>query len=325
MNIIKFTPKKIAVSIIAAGFSLFSSCYAHFNIVKPYDMKNFQQDISHLYQEPLTHSPSLSLRWRADSEYFLGKPYLLYSTGEGPHAQFDQNPIYRSDGFDCFSFVNTVLALVESNNLAQFEKNIIQMSYQSLPASFIKRNHFTSVDWNTKNQKLGYIEDVTKQLFPNEVKYSLTQIDKPHWYSKMDESRIQLLKDPGEAAKKHLLKLLKHEGIHSTKSMNSKLAYVPLSALYDEDHKPKTVLFDRIPDASIIEIIRPNWDLTKVIGTHLDVSHLGFAYKKDHIIYFREASQIKKKVLDIPLTEYLANYLSSTTIKGINIEKIKLK
>ena len=48
--------------------------------------------------------------------YFKGKPYVLGSLGEGKAAIFDKNPIYRTDTFDCETYVSTVLALVVSDD-----------------------------------------------------------------------------------------------------------------------------------------------------------------------------------------------------------------
>ena len=79
--------------------------------------------------------------------------------------------------------------------------------------------------------------------------------------------------------------------------------------------------FQQIPNAAIIEIVRPNWDLTKEIGTHLNVSHIGFAIWKNKTLYFRQASSIHHQVIDTPLTSYLYDALkNSETIKGINIQ-----
>ena len=85
------------------------------------------------------------------------------------------------------------------------------------------------------------------------------------------------------------------------------------------------ILFKQIPDGAIIEIVRPNWDLTQTIGTHLDISHIGFVFWKHQALYFRQASSIYKKVVDVPFVDYLSQALKSSTIKGINIQMITTK
>ncbi len=74
----------------------------------------------------------------------------------------------------------------------------------------------------------------------------------------------------------------------------------------------------------MVEIVRPNWNLHDKIGTNLDISHMGFSVRKNGVLYFREASLIDKKVIDIPLADYLKNYLHSPTVKGIHLEQIIL-
>lgn len=292
--------------------------------VPPYDMNQYNQDIISIYKDKSSHAPELFTRLDDESAAFLNKPYLLYSNGEGVHGIYDQNPLYRTDGFDCFTYVSTVLALVENEDLNGFQNSVRAINYRDNTPSFLTRNHFTSVDWNRKNQQNGFIEDVTASLFPKYYKVSDTLIDKPHWFAAMNEDRIQLLTNPGEARIQALLNDLKQKG-QIFSPVESHLNYLPLSALFDAKGKAKQALFDKIPSGSVIEIVRPNWDLTKQIGTHLDVSHMGLAIRKKGILYYREASSLDKKVEDVPMADYLAGYLDSKTVKGINIEKIKLK
>nr|WP_277619301.1 N-acetylmuramoyl-L-alanine amidase-like domain-containing protein [Legionella norrlandica] len=77
-----------------------------------------------------------------------------------------------------------------------------------------------------------------------------------------------------------------------------------------------------MPNGAIIEIVRPNWDLRKEIGTALNISHLGFAIWINDKLYFRQASSQYGKVIDVPLIDYLDKARSSPTIKGINIQVV---
>ena len=100
----------------------------------------------------------------------------------------------------------------------------------------------------------------------------------------------------------------------------STIPYIPLSVLFDNAGQANMHLFKQIPNAGIIEIVRPNWDLTKQIGTHLNVSHLGFAIWINNVIFFREASSEHHQIIDVPLIDYLRAAQKSPTIKGINIQ-----
>lgn len=92
--------------------------------------------------------------------------------------------------------------------------------------------------------------------------------------------------------------------------------------MFDKHGDPNHYLFAQIPDGAIIEIIRPNWGLTKEMGTHLNVSHLGFAFWKNDQLIFRHASATDGQVVDVPLISYLKAALNSPTIKGINVQVV---
>jgi hypothetical protein len=90
------------------------------------------------------------------------------------------------------------------------------------------------------------------------------------------------------------------------------------------DHKQQlnNIIFTQLPTVFILEIIRPNWNLTKTIGTHLNVSHLGFCLKKENAWRFQHASFQDKKIVEVLLADYLSQYRDHDTIKGVNIQTI---
>ena len=259
------------------------------------------------------------------SAQFLGKPYLLSALGEGPQGLYDQMPLYRFDAFDCETFVDTVLAMALAQNVTQFKQCINDVRYQNGNVSFIHRNHFTCLDWNKNNQKKGFVKDITHTLKNKQqqpvVKYAHTLINKSQWYQHLSINRIQLNHfDIKERSRR--LKSLKHEGAKLS-TTPSTIPYIPLSALFDKAGQANQYLFNQIPNAAIIEIIRPNWDLTQAIGTHLNVSHLGFAIREKDTLLFRQASSELRHVVDVPLIDYLRHAEKSPTIKGINIQIIQ--
>ena len=97
---------------------------------------------------------------------------------------------------------------------------------------------------------------------------------------------------------------------------------MPLAVLFDAQQKANLYLFDQIPSGAIVEIVRPNWDLTQRIGTHLNVSHMGFVFRRNGQLLFRDASGLKQSVAETPLMDYLRQYLSSPTVKGINVHVV---
>ena len=143
-------------------------------------------------------------------------------------------------------------------------------------------------------------------------------IDKPSFYNHLDQSSIRL-KSANKQLKARRLKELKIMG-QKTQATLGTISYIPLKSLYSNGEEANEYVFNQIPDGSIIEIVRPNWDLTDQIGTHQNVSHIGFVFRKNGILIFRDASSLKQQVSNTPLSEYLKKYLDSPTIKGINIQ-----
>lgn len=287
--------------------------------------KQANSSIQALYHT-LNTKPINSMTQRIDwfSKHFLGKVYILGSLGEGPTAQFDQYPRYRMDGFDCDTYVNTVLALALANSLPSFQQCSKSVRYKNGRISYINRNHFTSLDWNKNNQKLGILKDITLSI-KDEQKHSpalmsTTLINKPGWYAHKNTSTIRLSTN-GTADHNLLLEELKKQG-SQLERVETRIPYIPLSALFNSKNEPNQYLFSQIPDGSIIEIIRPNWDLRKLIGTSIDVSHLGFAIRHKGQLNFRQASSQYGKVVEVSLINYLRDARVSPTIKGINVQVI---
>lgn len=256
------------------------------------------------------------------SAQFIGKPYLLGALGEGPSARFDQFPLYRVDAFDCETYVDTVLAAALADNLDAFQKELLNIRYKAGNPTYILRNHFTDLDWNLNNQQRGILKDITQNFKNKEGKrialMAEALINKPNWIATRPLSAVRLEKvDKQEIKKRHAELIMQGRALKATKV---RIPYLPLEVLFNEKGDANQALFASIPQAAIIEIIRPNWDLHEKIGTNLNVSHLGFAIWKKNQLYFRQASSEMGAVVDVPLIEYLFKARNSPTIKGINVQ-----
>lgn len=252
------------------------------------------------------------------SGQFLHKPYLLGALGEGPEGHYDQYPLYRTDAFDCETYVDTVLALAMADNLSIFREKLLKIRYKKGKRAYIYRNHFTDLDWNRNNQQQGFIKDITPDF--RQVKIAEAEINKPAWYAKRPPEAIRLLVPNPEESKKRLIALHNKGKLFSLQKVA--IPYIPLTRLFDSQGKANAALFAKIPQGAIIEIVRPNWNLEKAIGTRLNVSHLGFAIWKNKQLYFRQASSQEHQVVDVLMEEYLGKALNSSTIKGINVQRV---
>lgn len=283
------------------------------------------ETISKLYHS-LNQLPKsdMSMRLETISGQFLGKAYLLGALGEGAEARFDQEPRYRTDVFDCDTYVTTVLALALANDVQSFKQCMSKVRYKDGQVEFTTRNHFMSLDWNPNNQRQGFIKDITESFKDKNnksvIKIASALIDKPSWYQHFTRKNIRL-NSPNENEEEARLAELKAQGSKLPK-LDAQIPYIPLTALFDSKGKPNQYLFAQIPNAAIIEIVRPNWNLRELIGTNLNVSHLGFAFWRKGTLYFRQASSQYGKVVEVPLIDYLRETLTSPTIKGINVQVV---
>lgn len=294
-------------------------------VISPYDTMQYDQEINRIYSHLLhTGNDSLPDRIAIVSHYFLNKPYVAGPLGEGKQGRFDQNPLYRTDVFDCTTFVETTLALAKSNDLNQFKHTINKIRYRDGDVAYENRNHFVSVDWNVNNANNGYLRDMT-DTFSVPAKIDETQINKPNWYHKKSLRNVKLMRPLSPLEAQNLLDQL-HHNADQQQVITSRIHYLPVSELFVQQEgkwTPNKNVFNAIPSGSIIEIIRSHWDLTDKIGTYLDVSHMGFAIRTPDGLMFREASISERQVIDIPLTTYLAAYAQSPFAAdiGINIEQ----
>ncbi len=260
----------------------------------------------------------LSVRIEKISHFFLEKPFLVSPMGEGPLGEFNQKPIYRFDGFDCVTYVNTVLAFALSQSASEFKTVMMNLNYADSQPDYLTRLHFTELEWNEKLKDLGILRDITAELVPSQqLAYAETQIDKQGWLKKHDASCLYWLVPRHEEAVSHALDEL-YKRSQAFSKQKQCLPYIPFSALLTEDNQLSEAAL-KIPPAAIIEIVRPNWDLTATIGTHLNVSHLGFAFWRENQLWFRHASRLSKKVGDDLLATYLHAQRQEPTIAGIHV------
>ncbi len=279
--------------------------------------------ITQLYNNPMI-KPGADIPTRIElfSAQFMGKPYLRGALGEGAQGYYDNTPLYRTDAFDCETYVDTVLALALAHDPADFKQCIRRIRYQDGRVSFIHRNHFTCLDWNKNNQKQGFLKDITTTFHDKNghsvAKMANALVDKPSWYQHFSTTIIRI-KNPSPTEHAKRLASLKEKGSHLPRTLSS-IPYIPLTALFSKTGEANTYLFNQIPNGAIIEIVRPNWDLEQQIGTRLNVSHLGFAIRINDTLIFRAATSINQRIMDVPLIDYLQETRKNPTIKGINIQ-----
>lgn len=268
---------------------------------------------------------NLNDKVNAAAEMFENRPYgASYLEGEGDwgragkrgvlHVQ--QSPVYRTDQFVCNTLVQTILAAINSSSLSEFKDNIIANEYGSSGGTSIhyyNRNNFISGDFNPVNQRRDFILDDTS-LFPHLT--TSADIDRNNWFYFQEKNDVignnvtiidsgdkNTNKKNGEAMHQRFVSDYPTRN-HDFPVEKVSIDYIPkqLLAVYDDHRKSDKVnrqLIDSLPTPSIVEVVRSskNWNVNgknikEIIGTGINVSHLGVIYKKN----FKENDLIYNKI-----------------------------
>ncbi|MEN3331152.1 MAG: hypothetical protein V7641_517 [Blastocatellia bacterium] len=92
------------------------------------------------------------------SAHWLESPYLNNPLGGGPEAA--ESLVVRFDGFDCVTYVETVLALAASRTADEFRDALREMRYRSGKVAWHSRNHYM-LDWIKHNRRRGIVKNIT--------------------------------------------------------------------------------------------------------------------------------------------------------------------
>lgn len=164
------------------------------------------------------------------SEKFIGAKYLASPLGEGPSGKYDRNPLFRTDVFDCTTYVETVVSLALSRNFSEFENKLREIRYQKGHVDFVSRNHFPCADWLPNNEKSGVLIDITEEVGAKIGLGTATAIvDKKGWYENLPATVVRRT-DLAPAEVEQLHGQLKKEGARFTAQPYS-VSYIPLDKI----------------------------------------------------------------------------------------------
>lgn len=245
-----------------------------------------------------------------DLPYGAGGPL-----GEGEQGRYDQDPLYRFDAFDCTTYVETVISLALTQDVNAFENKMDVIRYENGEVDYLKRNHFPSLQWVPNNIKNGLFKEVNHLVLPaSERKIAEAVINLPGWLKAIKVEEIKVPLSTLEERQSLLEELRGHANDHSP--IVARIEYLPISTLLAKPHVLK-----QIPHGAIVNFVRPNWDLTEVIGTHMNVSHQGFVFQNKNETILRHASTTGK-VMEESLLTYLKKFENHATLKGIHLLQV---
>lgn len=267
-------------------------------------------------EKAMRSSPDQKVRFFAES--FSNKPYLYQgATGEGdwqpghwhymPGAMhIQQDPVYRTDGFDCTTFVSMILALLNSNNINQFDKTILRINYGAAPGysanqvHYFNRNHFISADFNPNNEKNGYIKSAS--LGQLKTKSITVTITRNNWFKnkKADPQQTVRVFTPaiGQAMLKRLLGTYPPEKLDGFNRQRVTVSYIPKSQLMiktAQGYTENLSAFKQIPTPSIVEFVR---NKPAISGSRLIIGHMAILYRQtfhqSQLIYYQTRCQLNE-------------------------------
>jgi len=255
-------------------------------------------------------------RLEAFSQVYLGLPYGAGGPlGEGPTGRYDQDPLWRFDTYDCTTFVETMLSLAHARTPEEFQAHMREIRYENGVIGYVERNHDPSLNWIPNNIANGYLTDLTRTLAPaSVVKVASALIDWPRHYrmKKMEELRVF---DVPRSELPARLEEWRQEG-ERLGAIPSTLDYIPVDWIVQQNPS----MLARIPNGSVVNMVRPNWDLTDIIGTHMNVSHQGLVFQRGGRTWLRHASSTgTNNVREELFLEYLKKYVGHPTLKGIHV------
>ncbi len=123
-------------------------------IIKPQDARLARKLIAEANTEP-----DLAQRIRIISSQFIGYPYLV-----NPLIGSQTEPevlVTRMDGFDCLTYLETVLALAGSADTEDFLVRLREIRYEKGVIDWRTRLHYTT-DWSRYHVRRKFLIDLTR-------------------------------------------------------------------------------------------------------------------------------------------------------------------
>lgn len=286
----------------------------------------FLLSVSSLWAGPREEAADILLRFegvtsvtkRLDviSKIFVGLPYGKGGPlGEGPQGKYDQDPLYRFDTFDCTTYLETIMALAMARDVSEFEITLDKIRYENGEIDYLKRNHFTDLQWIPFNVQNGYMAEINHQIVgPKEILIAEALINFPGWLRSIKTDQI-VVPMASQAEKESLIEEL-HAEAQNYKAQIARVPYVAISTIL-----ARPEILNKIPTGTVVNFVRPNWDLTQVAGTHQNISHQAFLFRIGKVLYQRHAST-SGKVEEVPFIDYLKRFQNHATLKGVHFMRV---
>jgi hypothetical protein len=221
------------------------------------------------------------------TDKFVGAKYVNSPLGEGEGK--DPDPRFRTDAFDCLTFVETAMALTLSPDAPQ--ATLDKIRYERDTVSYGERNHVMEAQWLPRNIAKGYLKDVTKQYGGDAVVHVTKVLGDEQWNAKEGKG-------------------LGLEKEHQARGE------------FGIDLIPTSVAAEKLkaaPDGTVVVVVRA--DRPRLVTR---ISHVGFLLHKKNGVFMRHASRTFGKIVDEDVTQYLGRNLSYAkwTVEGFSLYEV---
>lgn len=263
---------------------------------------------------PTTYELPITQRIQDYCRQCIGLPYIVAPCGEGEQGDISQVPLYRFDGFDCMTFVNTILACGLSDSQDQFERWIRHLSYTGANVSYLARRHFVSIDWNPDLAAMGVLSDITRSiLIGGQPCYQTASalINRSAWCRRHTLKSIKTSQP--EKNRQGVLEVL-HQQASTLQTMKVEMDYLPLQVLL----RHTSNILTQLPAVGVVEVMRePSYFKAKV-GTEMHVSHIGILV--DGTLY--HASTDARMIVALPLEGYFQKMQTHQQVIGLHVHAL---
>jgi N-acetylmuramoyl-L-alanine amidase-like protein len=226
----------------------------------------------------LPDADSLARKIATVSARYLGARYVRDPLGEGPGMAPDTDPLFCRDGVDCQTFVEQVLAEALARRPQDLVPLLTRIRYKGGQIGFATRNHYMVSDWLPRNRWL--IRDLTGTIGGSKSRVMTKVIDRAAFFRSRGAPEL------GQGIAPEV----------------SRTLYLPRASV--------SALEGRIPNGAVLIWLQ---DRPGIMA-----AHCGLAVRRaDGALIFRHASELRGRVLDEPLRDYLQR--ASSHIVGVKV------
>ncbi len=189
-------------------------------------------------------------RLEAFAEKFLGTPFMVKPLGEGADGRIDQGPLFRFDGFDCTTLVETLISLAHSRTAKEFPSWMRKIRYKNGKIDFLSRNHLPCGDWVPNNSRNGFLTDITEGLAgPLGTRDASALETKKEWVGKLPLDVVRLFGADSTLRNERYAELQKEAARLPPQPVS--LKFIPFDRLINKREVPEAELNRRIQEEEV--------------------------------------------------------------------------